>query len=243
MISDSFAWNIRTELLIGGKNLENLLSKHVLIVGVGGVGAYIAEMLARAGIGEMTLIDADTVSLTNKNRQLIALDSNLGKPKVEVMAARLRDINPEIRLHLVEEFLRDARTVEILEAAHYDYVADAIDSLSPKVFLIYHTLQKGYPLISAMGAGGKLDPDLIQCKDIKKTNYCRLAHAIRKRLHRMGIRSGFKAVFSPEEVCEDAVIIESSPETNKLSTVGTISYMPAMFGCRMAAEILKDLRG
>ena len=243
MIADSSTWNVRTELLIGKKDLETLHSKHVLIVGVGGVGAYIAEMLARAGIGEMTLIDADTVSLTNKNRQLIALDSNLGKPKVEVMAARLQEINPEIRLHLVKEFLRDARTVEILETTTYDYVADAIDSLSPKVFLIYHTLQKGYPLISAMGAGGKLDPDLIQCKDIKKTTHCRLAHAIRKRLHRMGIRSGFKAVFSPEEVCEDAVIIESSPEINKLSTVGTISYMPAMFGCRMAAEILKDLRG
>ncbi|MCQ2271628.1 MAG: tRNA threonylcarbamoyladenosine dehydratase [Bacteroidales bacterium] len=234
-------WLSRTELLYGAEKLKRLQQAHVLVVGIGGVGAYAVEQLGRAGIGEMTLVDADNVELTNLNRQLPALHSTLGKPKVEVMCQRLYDINPDIKLHPVHEFLRDERTIELLSSTHFDYVVDAIDSLSPKVYLIYHSLQQQLPLVSVMGAGGKIDPSLVQVADIKKTHQCKLAHAIRKRLHRMGITTGFKAVFSPEPVNEDAILIDADPEINKLSTVGTVSYMPAIFGCHAAATVINDL--
>ncbi|MDX9891625.1 MAG: tRNA threonylcarbamoyladenosine dehydratase [Bacteroidales bacterium] len=234
-------WLTRTELLLEKENLLKLQSKHVLIVGLGGVGAYAVEQLCRAGIGEMTIIDADVVEESNLNRQLIALNSTIGIPKSDLVAQRLKDINPDIKLHVYQEFIRDERTDQILDAAAYDYVCDAIDSLSPKVFLIYQTLQHQYPLISAMGAGGKMDPALVQVVDIKKTYQCKLAFTVRKRLHHLGVRTGFKAVFSPEIVPEHAVIIDSNPAINKLSVVGTISYMPAIFGCFMASEVIKDL--
>lgn len=234
-------WLSRTELLFGKEKLERMKNAHVLVVGIGGVGAYAAEQLCRAGIGEMTLVDADTVSLTNLNRQLPALHSTLGLSKVDVMCQRLKDINPDIKLHSIHEFIRDERTPEVLDSAKFDYVVDAIDSLSPKVFLIYFALQKNLRLVSVMGAGGKIDPSLVQVADIKKTHQCKLAHAIRKRLHRMGITTGFKAVFSPEPVNENAILIEADPDINHLSTVGTISYMPAVFGCHAAAVVINDL--
>lgn len=234
-------WLSRTELLYGAEKIERLRRAHVLLVGLGGVGAYTAEQLCRAGIGEMTLVDADTVSLTNLNRQLPALHSTIGESKVSVMCQRMKDINPDIILHPIHEFIRDERTPELLDSARFDYVVDAIDSLSPKVYLIYFALQRGLPLVSVMGAGGKIDPGMVQVADIRKTHQCKLAHAIRKRLHRMGITTGFKAVFSPEPVNEDAIIIDADPEINKLSTVGTISYMPAVFGCHAAAVVINDL--
>lgn len=234
-------WLDRTELLLGKEALEKLKSKHVLVVGLGGVGAYAAEQICRAGIGEMTIVDADVVDETNINRQLIALTSTIGNPKTELLKDRLLQINPHLKLHVIQEFIKDESTEELLNRSSYDYVLDAIDTLSPKVFLISKVLQKQYPLISAMGAGGKLDPALIQVVDIKKTFQCKLAFTVRKRLHHLGIRSGFKAVFSPEVVPDHAVVIDSQPSMNKLSVVGTISYMPAMFGCHMAAEVIKDL--
>lgn len=234
-------WLSRTELLFGKEKMERLKNAHVLVVGIGGVGAYTAEQLCRAGIGEMTLVDADSVSLTNLNRQLPALHSTLGLSKVDVMCQRLLDINPDIKLHPIHEFIRDERTPEVLDSAKFDYVVDAIDSLSPKVFLIYFALQKNLRLVSVMGAGGKVNPALVQVADIKKTHQCKLAHAIRKRLHRMGITTGFKAVFSPEPVNENAILIEADPDINHLSTVGTISYMPAVFGCHAAATVINDL--
>ena len=234
-------WQERTKLLIGDDKLAMLKNKHVLVVGLGGVGAYAAENLCRAGIGEMTIVDADSVEITNLNRQLLALHSSLGKSKVELMAERLSDINPDIVLHLVHDFVRDEKTPELLQRADYDYVVDAIDSLSPKVYLIYYAMQLGLKLVSAMGAGGKMDPSLIKVADIKKTYQCRLAHALRKRLHHLGIDSGFKAVFSPEPVPETAIKIDSQPDVNKFSTVGTISYMPAIFGCFVASVVIRDL--
>ena len=234
-------WLSRTELLYGKEKIERLQKAHVLVVGLGGVGAYTAEQLCRAGIGEMTLVDADTVELTNLNRQLPALHSTLGRPKVEVIAQRLQDINPAIVLHQVHEFIRDERTPELLDSAKFDYVVDAIDSLSPKVYLIYFALQRNLKLVSVMGTGGKIDPSQVKVSDIKKTHQCRLAHAIRKRLHRMGITTGFKAVFSPEPVIEEAIMIDADPDINKLSTVGTVSYMPAVFGCHAAAVVINDL--
>ena len=231
----------RSNLLLGKEALENLHRTHVLIVGVGGVGAYCAEQLCRAGVGEMTIVDADVVEYSNFNRQLLALESTVKQPKAEVMAARLRQINPEIKLHVIQEFVRDEGTEILLDRANYDYVVDAIDSLAPKVYLIYFALQRNFRVISAMGAGGKTDPSLVKTADIKKTNQCRLAHALHKRLHRLGVKSGFKAVFSPEIVPESAVELDPNPDINKLSVVGTISYMPAIFGCFMAAEVINDL--
>lgn len=234
-------WLQRTELLLGAPILRRLKSAHVLVVGLGGVGAYAAENICRAGIGEMTIVDADIVENSNRNRQLLALTTTLGQPKSEVMAQRLRQINPEVKLHTVQEFIRDERTIELLQQADYDYVVDAIDSLSPKVFLIYHALQQRLKLVSAMGAGGKMDPTTVKVADIKDTYQCKLAQNVRKRLHRMGIRSGFKAVFSTEPVREGSIALSSEPEINKLSTVGTISYMPAVFGCIAASVVVRDL--
>ena len=234
-------WLSRTELLLGAENLLKLQSKHVLVVGLGGVGAYAAEQICRAGVGEMTIVDADVIEETNINRQLIALHNTVGQAKTDLLAERLLQINPDLKLHKLHEFIRDDRSVTLLEEHHYDYVVDAIDSLSPKVFFIYHTLQKGLPLISAMGAGGKMDPAQIRVVPIEKTSHCKLAHFVRKRLHRMGVRSGFKAVYSPEPVPDHAIEIDSNPEQNKLSVVGTISYMPPLFGCFMAAEVIRDL--
>jgi tRNA A37 threonylcarbamoyladenosine dehydratase len=232
---------VRSELLLGRDAIHKLQSAHVLIVGLGGVGAYCAEQLCRAGIGEMTVVDADIVEYSNFNRQLLALENTLKRPKAEVMAERLRQINPDIKLHVIQEFVRDEGTERLLSYANYDYVVDAIDSLSPKVYLIYFALQKNLRVISAMGAGGKKDPSLVKVADIKKTYQCRLAHAIRKRLHRLGIKSGFKAVFSPEIVPENAIKLDPNPDINKLSVVGTVSYMPAIFGCFLAAEVINDL--
>lgn len=234
-------WLKRTELLLGEERLSILKSKHVLVMGLGGVGAYSAEQICRAGVGEMTIVDADIVEESNLNRQLPALRSTIGKAKTEVMRERLLQINPELKLHVIHDFIRDEKTVSLLEAAHYDYVIDAIDSLAPKVFLIYFALQKNIKIISAMGAGGKTDPSQVRVCDIKKSYHCRLAHAIRKRLHRLGIREGFKVVFSPEPVPDSAVMIDANPDINKLSTVGTISYMPAVFGCFAASEVIRDL--
>lgn len=234
-------WLARTELLVGKEKLEKLRSKHVLIVGLGGVGAYAAEQIVRAGIGEMTIVDADIVERSNRNRQLAALATTEGLLKTEVMKERLLAVNPDLNLHVITEFVRDEGTERLLRLAPYDYVVDAIDSLAPKVFLIYYAVLNNLKIISAMGAGGKLDPALVKVADIKKTYQCRLAHALRKRLHRLGINGGFKAVFSPEIVPESAVIIDANPAMNKLSTVGTISYMPAIFGCFAAAEVIRDL--
>jgi tRNA A37 threonylcarbamoyladenosine dehydratase len=235
------SWTERTELLLGEEKLNILRNAHVLVVGLGGVGAYAAEMIARAGVGRMTIADADVVGESNINRQLLALTSTIGRNKSKVMAERLRDINPRIELTVITEYIRDEKTYELLDAARYDYVVDCIDTLSPKVNLIAASLERGYPVVSSMGAGAKTDPTIIEIKDIGKSHHCPLAHMLRKRLHKLGIRSGFWAVFSPEPVREGAMII--AEETNKKSNVGTISYIPASFGCVCASVVIRDLLG
>ena len=235
------SWTERTELLLGEEKLNILRNAHVLVVGLGGVGAYAAEMLARAGVGRMTIADADVVGESNINRQLLALTSTVGRNKSDVMAERLRDINPEIGLTIVTEYIRDEKTYELLDAAKYDYVVDCIDTLSPKANLIMPALERGMKVVSSMGAGAKTDPTKVEIKDIGKSHHCPLAHMLRKRLHKVGIRSGFYAVFSPEPVREGAMII--AEETNKKSNVGTISYIPAVFGCACASVVVRDLLG
>lgn len=231
-------WLSRTELLVGKEQLEKLAKKHVLIVGLGGVGAYAAEQICRAGVGSMTIVDGDTVDITNMNRQLPALISTTGKPKTEIMADRLLDINPDLKLKVVNEFMKDDKIIELVQKK-YDYVVDAIDTLSPKIFLIYYSLRNNQKIVSSMGAGGKVDPSKVLITDIKKSYNCKLARVLRKRLHRLGIYKGVKVVFSPEETAKDAVMLEESE--NKKSNVGTISYMPAVFGCHCASVVIRDL--
>ena len=234
-------WLERTELLFGQDKLALLRRANVLVVGVGGVGAYAAEMIVRAGVGRMTIADADRVSESNINRQLVALHSTVGREKCEVLAERLRDINPELQLTLVNRFIKDDETDALLDSDKFDYVVDAIDTLSPKLALIKGSLDRGIPVVSSMGAGAKTDPTLMEIKDIAKTHHCPLAHMLRKRLHKIGIRRGFKAVFSPEPVREGAMIL--CEEQNKKSNVGTISYIPALFGIGCASVVIRGLVG
>ncbi len=239
MTGEPGEWQDRTALLGGPEFMEKLASAHVLIAGLGGVGGYVAETLCRAGVGELTIVDNDTVHSTNRNRQLIALSSTEGQYKTDLFRTRLLDINPDLKLHTVQEFIQEDRIDEILETV-FDYVADAIDTLSPKVSLIAKTLNKSYPLISSMGSGGKFDPLQVTVSDISETHNCRLAYYIRKQLHRLGIRSGFRVVYSAETV-EKSAVRTVEGEKNKRSVVGTISYMPPVFGMVMASVIIREL--
>ena len=234
-------WLERTELLLGSEKTKRLQNARVLVVGLGGVGAYAAEMLARSGIGALTIVDADDVSETNINRQLVALHSTVGRPKAEILAARLQDINPQLRLTVLREYVRDEATDRLLDGGKFDYAVDAIDTLSPKVNLIKGALDRGIPLVSSMGAGAKTDPTRMEIADIGRTHHCPLAHMLRKRLHKLGIRTGFRAVFSAEPAREGAMIL--CEEQNKKSNVGTISYLPALFGIGCASAVVRDLLG
>jgi tRNA A37 threonylcarbamoyladenosine dehydratase len=237
------SWQRRTAMLIGKDGLDKLKNSHVLIVGLGGVGAYAAELICRAGVGRMTIVDGDVVEASNRNRQLPATVNTEGQSKAEIMAARLAAINPEAEIISLYKFIHDNETNELLKP-DFNYVVDAIDSLSPKTFLIMKTLQRGFPLVSSMGAGGKCDPSTVKVADISKTFNCRLAKAVRKRLHRFDIKSGFKTVFSPEDVDDDSITPVENLETgNFRSTVGTISYMPAIFGCFCASVVIRGLTG
>jgi len=237
----SYDWLDRTVMLIGEDGLKQLRSARVLIVGLGGVGSYAAEIICRAGTGSMTIVDGDRIQPSNRNRQLIALKSTEGLLKAEVMGSRLLDINPDLDLEVISEYIRDEKMVEILDKG-YDYVVDAIDTLSPKVFLIYHSLQRKFPVVSSMGSGGKFDPTRISVSDISETTDCNLARILRKRLHRLGIRSGVTAVWSPE-VTDKTKIQPAFGEENKASVVGTVSYMPAAFGIACASVVIRDLAG
>lgn len=232
-------WLERTNLLLGSEKCEILRNSRVLVVGLGGVGAYAAEMIARAGVGKMTIADADVVSESNINRQLIALHSTVGRSKASLVAERLRDINPDIELNVVEKYIKDEETYTLLDSAAFDYAVDAIDTLSPKLALILACLDRKIPVVSSMGAGAKTDPTKMEIADISKTHHCPLAHMLRKRLHKAGVRKGFKAVFSPEPAREGAVI--ECEERNKKSNVGTISYIPALFGIGCASVVIRDL--
>ena len=231
----------RTELLVKKEGIDKLKNAHVLVVGLGGVGGYCAEQLCRAGIGNLTIVDGDTVSVTNINRQIIATNDTVGLMKAKVVEQRLHSINPECNITTIAEFIRDDRMIEILKDKNYDYVVDAIDTLSPKVFLIYHCVQMGLKLVSSMGSAGKYDPSLVQVSDVSKSHTCPLAYLVRKRLSRLGVKTGFKVVYSSERIPEDAMI--EDPSTNKRTTIGCISYMPPIFGCVCASVVIRDILG
>jgi tRNA threonylcarbamoyladenosine dehydratase len=232
-------WLTRSEMIFGKESIEKLKSAHVLVVGLGGVGAYAAEMICRSGVGAMTIVDGDKINSSNRNRQLPALVSTEGMSKAEVMGSRLKDINPAVRLTIINEYIKDERMKDILKTG-FDFVVDAIDTLSPKIFLIYHSIQNNYPVVSSMGAGGKFDPTMIRISDISETTNCPLARILRKRLHRLGIREGFTAIYSTEAVDKKKVIISEETE-NKASIVGTVSYMPAAFGIACASVVIRSL--
>ena len=233
-------WQQRTQLLLGDGKMERLRRAHVLVVGLGGVGAYAAEMICRAGVGRLTIVDADTVQPTNINRQLPALHSTVGQPKAEVLAARFRDINPDVELTVLPLFLKDENIPELLDAATYDFVVDAIDTLAPKCHLIAEAMKRRIKTVSSMGAGAKSDITQIRFADLWDTYHCGLSKAVRKRLQKMGIRRKLPVVFSTEQADPNAVLL-TDDEQNKKSTCGTVSYMPAVFGCYLAEYVIKRL--
>ncbi|MDR0892199.1 MAG: tRNA threonylcarbamoyladenosine dehydratase [Mediterranea sp.] len=233
-------WKQRTTLLLGEEKMERLCRAHVLVVGLGGVGAYAAEMLCRAGVGRLTIVDADTVQPTNMNRQLPAMHSTLGRQKVEVLAARYRDINPEIELKVLPVYLKDENIPELLEADRYDFIVDAIDTISPKCFLIAEAMKRRIRIVSSMGAGAKSDITQVRFADLWETYHCGLSKAVRKRLQKMGLKRKLPVVFSTEQADPKAVLLAEN-ERNKKSTCGTVSYMPAVFGCYLAEYVIKRL--
>ena len=233
-------WKQRTRLLLGEEKMERLQQANVLVVGLGGVGAYAAEMICRAGVGRMTIVDADTVQPTNINRQLPALHSTMGREKAEVLAARFKDINPDIQLTVLPVFLKDDNIPELLDAARYDFVVDAIDTLAPKCYLITEALKRHIKIVSSMGAGAKSDITQIRFADIWDTYHCGLSKAVRKRLQKLGIKRKLPVVFSTEQADPKAVLL-TEDEQNKKSTCGTVSYMPAVFGCYLAEYVIKRL--
>lgn len=232
-------WMQRTSLLLSENNLQHLQHSHILVVGVGGVGAYAAEMLVRAGVGHITIIDSDCVAPSNINRQLIALHSTIDKPKVDVLAQRLLDINPALQLTAIQRYV-DVEGVETLLQTKYDFVVDAIDTVAPKVALLATCLQGNIPVVSSMGAGARIDPTQIRYADINQTTHCGLARAVRSRLRKMNICHKLPVVYSTEIPRADAVE-EVTGERNKRTTVGTVSYMPAIFGCYLAAFVIQRL--
>lgn len=233
-------WMSRTQLLLGDEKTEILLSKHVLVVGLGGVGGICAEMIARAGVGKMTIVDADTVDLSNTNRQIPALHSTAGKEKAGVLAERLKDINPELDLTVMPIYIKDELTSKLLDENHFDYAVDCIDTLSPKVFFIKGCIDRKIPIVSSLGAGGKVDPSKVVITDISKTYQCNLARYVRKKLHGIGIRKGLKVIFSAEAVDQTRILVTEKAYPKK-SIIGTISYMPAIFGCMAASVAIREL--
>lgn len=235
------SWLERSELLIGVEGLTKLRGSCVAVIGLGGVGGYAAEMVARSGVGKMVILDSDSVSDTNRNRQLLATTSSIGKKKTQIMEGRIRDINPEIEIEVVEEYLTEENVVEVLSNRKIDFLIDAIDTLAPKIALIEYCVKHQLPLVSSMGAGAKFDATKIRVADLSKSFNCPLAYILRKRLRKVGINKGFKVVFS-EELPERGAIVPAE-ERNKKSQVGTISYLPAVFGCVCAQVAITTLLG
>lgn len=233
-------WQQRTELLLGEEKMKRIRASHVLVVGLGGVGAYAAEMLCRAGVGRMTIVDADTVQPANMNRQLPAMHSTLGMPKAEVLAARYKDINPDIELTVLPVYLKDENIPELLDSAKFDFIVDAIDTISPKCFLIYEAMKRHIKIVSSMGAGAKSDITQICFADLWDTYHCGLSKAVRKRLQKMGVKRKLPVVFSTEQA-DPKVVLLTDDERNKKSTCGTVSYMPAVFGCYLAEYVIKRI--
>ncbi|MEI7736709.1 MAG: tRNA threonylcarbamoyladenosine dehydratase [Ferruginibacter sp.] len=241
-MTTDFSWLSRTELLIGNEALQLLAKSHVMVVGLGGVGSFAAEFIARSGVGKMTIIDGDVVDPTNRNRQLPALATNHGQSKADIMAERLKAINPELELVVIKSFINPEMVIDLF-TTHPDYIVDAIDSITPKLTFIQMAYENKMKVISSMGAGGKLDPTKLQVVDISKTYNCPFAQQIRKVLKRQyNIRKGIKVVFSPEETDKESLMLTDGKNYKK-SAYGTMSYLPAVFGAVAASVVIRDLIG
>lgn len=233
-------WISRTTALIGDEKLNKLINSHVLVVGLGGVGSFAAEFIARAGVGKMTIIDGDVVDTSNRNRQLPALSSTHGVSKADWMAERIKDINPEIELNVIKEFLSPEKAFEIVSLYDYDYIIDAIDSITPKLNLIKAAYQLNKKIVMSGGAGGKIDPTKMAVADLSKTYNCVFVKMIRKRLKKDKIYKGIKVVFSTEIQDRNSLIMTDGTNYKK-SAYGTISYLPAAFGGVCASVVIRDL--
>jgi len=231
----------RTEILIGEAGVERLAGRHVFLAGLGGVGSWCAEALARAGVGKLTLVDMDTVAASNINRQLPALNSTIGRKKTEVMAERIRDIHPSCDLTVLDVFI-EPDNVDALLPADADFVVDCIDSLNCKVALIATAYRRGFPVAASMGAGNKLDPSRVRLADIAKTQVDPLAREVRKRLRRMGIEQGILTVYS-DEVGRAPRAPEPTSHGRARAVNGTISYLPPLFGLMLAGAVVRRLLG
>ncbi len=233
-------WLERTELLIKENGIEKLQKANVLVVGLGGVGSFAAEFIARAGIGKITIVDGDVVDITNVNRQLPALHSTVGQSKVEIVGGRMLDINPNLELTRINEFLVPETIEQLIDSQEFNYILDCIDSVTPKIALIRIAKRRKIKVVSCMGAGGKTDPSKVMVRDISKTYNCYLARNVRKRLKKEKINKGIRCVFSIEIQDEDS--LKMTDGTNfKRSFYGTISFMPAIFGLYAAAEVINYL--
>ena len=239
-MTTDFSWLSRTKLLIGEEALLRLAESHVMVVGLGGVGSYAAEVIARSGVGKMTIIDGDVVDPTNRNRQLPALATNHGESKALIMAERLKAINPELELEVIREFINPTMVEQQLQQRP-SYIIDAIDSITPKITFIKLAYESGLRVVSSMGAGAKLDPTRLQVVDISETYNCPFAQQVRKQLKRhYGIRKGIKVVFSPEDPIKESLMLTDGKNYKK-SAYGTISYLPAVFGAVAASVVIRDL--
>jgi len=229
----------RTHILLGDLGIERLQASHVFLAGIGGVGSFTAESLARMGVGELTLADHDIVSASNINRQLIALNSTLGLSKAEVMRNRILDINPACKVNILNEFLTPDSIVDILNPS-FDVVIDAIDSMSSKTALLATAWQNNMPIFSSMGAGGKLDPSLIRTGDMMDTSICKLAKQLRGHLRRKGVGRGIHTVYSLESPIP-ALAPESVGRGRPRAVNGTVSYMPSLFGLTLAGLVTNHI--
>ena len=222
----------RTKLLIKESGIEKLKKAHVLIVGLGGVGGYAAEQLCRAGVGNLTLVDGDTISITNINRQIIATTNTVGMMKTKVLEERLKSINPECNIRTISEFIRDDRMIEILKDQNYDYVVDAIDTTKNKIELIEKCQKENVRIITATGAGNKLDATKFEIADIYKTSVCPVCKILRKELKNRNIKK-LKVLYSKE--------IPQKPNNNGERTLGSVSFVPSVAGLIIAGEVIKDI--
>lgn len=235
------SWQERTELVLGQKNIDKLAKAHVLVVGLGGIGGFAAEAIARSGVGTMTIVDGDTVDPSNRNRQIIALSSTEGLYKSDILETRLKDINPDLKIIKHTNFLEEKEIEALLDAAPYDYVVDCIDTITPKVMLIKKAVGRKLKVVSAMGAGGKVDPSQTKIARLRDTYNCYLSKTVRKQIPEKSIRRKVKVVFSPENIDKSKVHEMPSKVKYKRSVIGTVSYMPAIFGLNCASVVIRDL--
>lgn len=229
-------WYERTRMLLGDEAINKLKKSSVIIFGVGGVGSFVAEAIARAGVGEITLVDNDTVSMTNINRQIIALNSTVGKMKTEVMAERIQDINPECKVNCVNEFILYDNINKVIDKK-FDYCIDAVDTVTAKIAIIMRCNELNIPIISSMGTGNKLDPTRLEITDIYKTSVCPLAKVMRKELKVRGIKK-LQVCYSKEE---PIIPLDSMEETNKRRTPGSVGFVPSVAGLIIGGEVIKKI--